>query len=141
MNTRSDEQREKKWKELYTRTKHALQPFGKDDEAGGDYFVLDLVPNDNVQMVELHRLHMLRPAIIKSLQRLLLDFPDWQIEICAICPEERTIIDVEFGLILSSKGIIDALDRESLPEKYRFVYENSRRPPPGFKLPDPGCKL
>ena len=39
-------------------------------------------------------------------------------------------VDVETGLILSKDGIMDALEREYLPEKYRFVYENSRRPPP-----------
>jgi hypothetical protein len=113
---------------------------GRDDDAGGDYWVVDLLPYDKVQMIELHRLHMLRPAIIRALHGLLHDFPDWQIEICAICTEERTIIDVETGLILSKEEIIDALDKESLPEKYRFVYENSRRPPPGFKLPDPRSK-
>jgi hypothetical protein len=136
-----EQQRKKEWKEIYQRTKRALQPFGEDDDAGGDYWVVDLFPNDKVQMVEFHRLHMLRPAIIKALHGLLRDFPDWQIEICAICTEERTIIDVESGLILSRDGIVDALDKESLPERYRFVYENSRRPPPGFKLPDPGSNL
>lgn len=120
MHRRTDEQRKKEWKEIYQRTKRALQPFGEDDEAGGDYFVIDLLPNDKVQMVELHRLHMLRPEIIKSLQGVLADFPDWQIEICAICPEEKTIIDVESGLILYHNKILDALDRESLPPKYRF---------------------
>jgi hypothetical protein len=91
-------------------------------------------------MVELHRLHMLRPAIINALHSVLFDFPEWRIEICAICMEEQVMIDVETGLILSKDGIMDALEREYLPEKYRFVYENSRRPPPGFKLPEPGEK-
>jgi hypothetical protein len=127
-------QTNKEWSAIYKRTKRALQPFGEDDEAGGDYFVIDLLPNDKVQMVELHRLHMLRPEIIKSLQGVLAESPDWRIEICAICPEEKTIIDVESGLILHHKEILDALDREALPPKYRFAYEGSRRPPGGFNL-------
>ncbi|MPZ41491.1 MAG: hypothetical protein GEU95_26280 [Rhizobiales bacterium] len=96
--------------------------------------MIDFVPNEKVQMVELHRLHMLRPQIIKSLHNLLADFPDWQIEVFVLSPEENTVIDPESGLILRRDGIIDALDREELPQKYRFVYEGSRRPPKDFKL-------
>jgi len=66
-----------------------------------------------------------------SLQEALADFPDWKIEICAICPEEKTIVDVESGLVIHHDKIFDALDRETLPAKYRFVYEGSRRPPGG----------
>lgn len=132
MQSHANERRSKQWKEIYLRTKRALRPFGKDDEAGGDYFVIDLLPNDSVQMVELHRLHMLRPEIMKSLQEALAGFPGWSIEICAICPEENAVIDVESGLVLHHDKIFDALDRASLPPKYRFVYEGSRRPPGGF---------
>ena len=134
MRESTGKQREKQWKELYERTKRALEPYGADDEAGGDYFVIDLVPNDNVQMVEMHRLHMLRPHIIKSLQRLLVDFPDWEMEVFVISPEEKVILDPDSGLVLRVNGIIDALDRSSLPEKYRdFVYEGSRPPPKDFR--------
>jgi hypothetical protein len=132
MRSQANEHRSKQWKEIYLRTKHALQPFGKDDEAGGDYFVIDLLPNDRVQMVELHRLHMLRPEVMMSLQAVLADFPGWKVEICAICPEEMTIIDVGSCLVLHHDKIFDALDRALLPPKYRFAYEGSRRPPGGF---------
>ena len=131
---RTNEQHKKEWKELYKRTKDVLQQFGRDDEAGGDYFVINLVPNDKVQMVELHRLHMLRPDIIKSLHCLLAEFPDWQIEIYVLSPEENVVLDPESGLVLRHDGIIDVLDRESLPKHYRFVYEDSRPAPKDFKL-------
>ena len=85
-------------------------------------------------MVELHRLRMLRPQIIKPLRDLLLDFPNWQIEVFVISPEEDTTIDIESGLVLRRDGIIDALNREELPENYRFVYESSRPAPKDFKL-------
>jgi hypothetical protein len=105
-----------------------------DDEAGGDYFVIDLVPNDNVQMVELHRLHMLRPHIIKALQQVLVDFPDWEMEVFVISPEGNVILDPDSGRVLRNDGIIDALDRSSLPEKYRdFQYEGSRPAPKDFR--------
>lgn len=131
---RSNEQHKKEWKELYQRTKGALQRFGRDDEAGGDYFVINLVPNDKVQMVELHRLHMLRPEIIKSLHRLLAEFPDWKIEVYVLSSEENVVLDPESGLVLRRDGIIDALDRSVLPKQYHFVYEDSRPAPKDFKL-------
>ena len=131
---RTNEQHKKDWKELYKRTKGVLRQFGRDDEAGGDYFVINLVPNDKVQMVELHRLHMLRPEIIKSLHRLLAEFPDWQIEVYVLSPEENVVLDPESGLVLRRDGIIDALDRSVLPKQYRFLYEGSRPAPKDFKL-------
>lgn len=130
----TNEQHKKEWKELYERTKRALQRFGRDDEAGGDYFVINFVPVEKVQMVELHRLHMLRPEIIKSLHRLLAGFPDWQIEVYVLSPEENVVLDSESGLILRHDGIIDALDRASLSKHYRFEYEDSRPAPKDFKL-------
>jgi hypothetical protein len=131
---RTNEQHKKEWKELYNRTKGVLKQFGRDDEAGGDYFVINFVPNEKVQMVELHRLHMLRPEIIKSLHRLLAEFPDWQIEVYVLSPEENVVLDSESGLILRRGGIIDALDRSVLPKQYRFVYEDSSPAPKDFKL-------
>ena len=134
MHERTATQHEKRWRELYERTKRVLETYGADDEAGGDYFVIDLVPNENVQMVEMHRLHMLRPQIIKTLHQVLADFPDWEMEVFVISPEEKVILDPDSGLILRADGIIDALDRSSLPEKYRdFVYEGSRPAPADFK--------
>jgi hypothetical protein len=131
---RTNEQHKKEWKELYGLTKGVLRRFGRDDEAGGDYFVINFVPNEKVQMVELHRLHMLQPEIIKALHHLLAEFPDWQIEVYVLSPEENVVLDSESGLILRRDGIIDALDRSVLPKQYRFVYEDSRPAPKDFKL-------
>ena len=103
MDKDADKQRIGAWKELLERTRRALEPYGVDDEAGGDYFVIDLVPNDNVQMVELHRLHMLRPHIIKALQKLLVDFPDWEIEVFVLSPEEKVIIDPDSGTLAAER--------------------------------------
>lgn len=130
----TNEQHKKEWKALYEHTKGVLQHFGRDDEAGGDYFVINFVPREKVQMVELHRLHMLRPEIIKLLHRLLAEFPDWQIEVYVLSPEENVVLDSESGLILRRDGIIDALDRSVLPKHYRFEYEDSRPAPKDFKL-------
>jgi hypothetical protein len=120
----------KEWREIYERIKSALQRFGEDEEAGvGDYFVIDDIIEPNTHLLQIQRLHMLRPEIMSSLQRTLIGFPDWQIKVFVISPEEKTIIDPENGLLLRSDGIVDTLDRTMLPSKYRGLrYEGSRRP-------------
>ena len=131
------EQYTKEWKALYARIKSVLVKFGEDNCAGGDYCVINRIPrkNERVQMVEIHRLHMLRPQIIKTLQRVLVDYPEWRIEVFVLSPEEYTIISPDEGLLLLSDGIIDALNRSMLPKKYQcLVYEGSRPPPKGFKI-------
>ena len=64
-----------------------------------------------VHQVEMHKLHMLRPEIIKALQGVLVGHPDWEIEISVSVPEEEIIIDPGEGLTLHDDEIIDALDR------------------------------
>jgi hypothetical protein len=119
----------KEWRELYDRIKGVLQRFGKDEAVGGDYFLVDDIIDPNTHLVEIHELDMLRPEIMSSLQRALIGFPDWQVKVFVICPEEQTIISPENGLLLRSDGIVDTLDRTLLPAKYRGLrYEGSRRP-------------
>jgi hypothetical protein len=65
----------KEWDELYRRMKLALQKYGEDDIDGGDYYLVDEMFASYVHQVECHKLHMLRPEIIKALQRLLADYP------------------------------------------------------------------
>jgi hypothetical protein len=121
---------DKEWRELYDRIKEVLGKFGEDHEAGaGDYSVVDDVIDSNTHLVEINKLHMLRPEIMRSLQRVLIGSPGWQIKIFVLCPSENTIIDPENGLLLRSDGIVDTLDRTLLPAKYQGLrYEGSRRP-------------
>jgi hypothetical protein len=134
---KNDERFKKEWKELYSRIRNTLQRFGEDNCAGGDYFVEDRIPitKEHVHTLRLHRLHMLRPEVMKTLQGVLIDHPEWKIEVCVLSPEENTFLSFEAGLVLCSDGIIDALDRSMLPKRYRdFVYEGSRPPPEGFEI-------
>ena len=121
----------KEWRELYDRIKSVLRQFGVDHEAGaGDYSVVDDVIDPNTHLVEVNKLHMLRPEVMKSLQRVLVGFPDWQIKVFVLAPNEKTIISPDDGLLLRSDGIVDTLDRTLLPAKYHGLqYEGSRRPP------------
>ena len=131
MAQKDEAKHKKEWRELYERIKDALQIFGEDEEAGvGDYFLIDDIIEPNTHLLQIQKLHMLRPEIMSSAQRVLREFPDWQIKVFVIAPEEKTIIDPENGLLLRSDGIVDTLDRTMLPSKYRGLqYEGSRRPP------------
>ncbi len=121
----------KEWSELYERMKVLLQQYGKDDMDGGDYFLVDENFGRYTHQVEMHQWYMLRPEIVKSLQRLLVGFPDWEIEISVHIPEESLWIDPGDGLTLSEDEIIDSLDRELLPKEYRDVEYEGSRPPKG----------
>jgi hypothetical protein len=123
----SEERFNKEWNELYERMNVVLKQFGEDDIDGGDYYLVDENFDHYVHQVEFHKLHMLRPEIIKSLQSFLVDYPDWEIEISVRIPEEEISIDPGEGLTLRDTEIVDALDRASLPKGYQgLVYEGSR---------------
>jgi len=109
--------------ELHARMKLALQQYGNDDIHGrGDYFLLDEKFELFRQEVEIHRLHMLRPVVIHSLQKLLLDYPDWEIDISIYTPDGKIKIDPG-TLRIRANEILDTLDRQILPTGYReFVY-------------------
>ena len=70
----------------------------------------------------------MRPEIIRALQDLLAGYPDWEIAISLRIPERGIVIDPGNALNLYDDEIIDALDRASLPEEYRFKYQGSRPP-------------
>jgi hypothetical protein len=129
MREHTEERLEKEWSELYERLTDILQPYGEDAMDGGDYFLVDENFGRYVHQVEMHKLHMLRPEIIKALQGVLAGHPDWEIEISVSIPEEDIVIDPGEGLTLHDDGIIDALDRALLPKEYQdLVYEGSRPP-------------
>lgn len=129
MRENSEERLEGKWKELYERITAVLRPYGADDIDGGEYYVVDEIFESHVHQVEMHKLHMLRPEIIKAIQGVLVGHPDWEIEISVSIPEEDIIIDPGEGLTLHDDEIIDALDRTLLPKEYQdLVYEGSRPP-------------
>ena len=129
MREHTKERLNKEWHELYGHIKGVLLQYGQDDIDGGEYFVVDEIFSSYVHQIEMHKLHMLRPEIIESLQSLLKDYPDWEIEISIFVPEEDIDIDPGEGLTLRDDEIVDALDRQLLPEEYRDLrYQGSRSP-------------
>jgi hypothetical protein len=124
----TDERLNREWEELYGRMKLVLQKYGEDHIDGGDYYLVDENFDRYMHQVEFHKLHMLRPEIVMALQSLLADYPDWEIAISLRIPERGIVIDPHEGLTLCDDEIIDALDRTSLPEEYRFEYQGSHPP-------------
>jgi hypothetical protein len=133
MREHTEDRLSKEWDALYERMKRVLQQYGKDDIDDGDYFLVDENFGRYTQQVEMHQLHMLRPEVIQSLQALLVDYPDWEIEISVSVPEEDINIDPGEGLTLLDDGIVDALDRTLLPKEYQDLRYEGARPP---KEPD-----
>jgi len=124
----TEERLNREWKELYDRMKLTLRKYGEDHIDGGDYYLVEENFDRYTHQVEFHSLHMLRPEIIRALQDLLAGYPDWEIAISLRIPERGIVIDPGNALNLYDDEIIDALDRASLPEEYRFKYQGSRPP-------------
>jgi len=70
--------------------------------------------------VELQNLHLLRPDVIRSLQLLLVDRPDWVIPVRVegISPGGKR---VGMGLFVCSGKIVDDLQRALLPTSFRHM--------------------
>jgi hypothetical protein len=129
MREHTEERLNREWTELYGRIRGALVQYGQDDMDGGDYFVVDEIFSSYVHQIEMHKLHMLRPEVIKTLQDLLRNYPDWEIEISICVAEEGINVDPGECLTLRDDEIVDSLDRELLPKEYRDLkYEGSRSP-------------
>jgi hypothetical protein len=131
MREHTNERLDREWNELYAQIKGVLLKYGQDDIDEGEYFVVDEIFSSYVHQIEMHKLHMLQPEIIKSLQRLLKDYPDWEIEISICIPQENISIDPGEGLTLRDNEIVDALDRELLPKEYQNLKYEGSRPPRG----------
>jgi hypothetical protein len=117
----------REWALLYDQIKAVLQQYGEPDEAGEqkDYLLVD----DNLgyrHRIETAKPELVRPDVVKSLQKLLIGFPNWEIVIAL----------GEFGgLIICDDVIIDGLRRENLPPEFQAIeYEGSR--PEGSRFGD-----
>jgi hypothetical protein len=72
------------------------------------------------QQLEFQNLELFKPHIIKALQDLLVDYPDWYITIRIAVPEKEGIWP-GMGLIIYSDEVVDELRRDFLPAEFRDV--------------------
>jgi hypothetical protein len=83
--------------------------------------------------IETGNVEFIRPSLIKSLQKLLFEYPNWEIKLtlCASEDDGRP----PMGLVIRHDEIVDGLRREYLPPGLQNLrYEGSR--PLGSKFGD-----
>jgi hypothetical protein len=126
MSAADDAKQERDWQALHDRITETLNRFGKKDAFGkGDYWLVDDNWGPELHQLEFRNLSLLRPEVIKSLQALLADYPEWQITVCADVPAPRSIWPPR-DITIYHDEIIDDLRREFLPVEFRsFIYEGA----------------
>ncbi len=127
MREHDEARRETEWQILHDLITEALDRYGKKDAFGrGDYWLVDEDLGAYRHKLEVQNLDLFHPNIIKSLQSLLVGYPDWEImfRVDVIGKEKEW---PAMGLVIHDDGIIDDLRREFLPEKFRsIVYEGTK---------------
>jgi hypothetical protein len=69
---------------------------------------------------------MLRPPVVESLQRVLHEFPDWEIMVAVSVPGLGEAWP-DMGITIRAHEIVDGLQRQYFPPEFRDIrYEGSR---------------
>lgn len=127
-----EEKQEEEWETLYERIRAMLRPWGVENAFGrGDYLIVDDNYGWRRHTVEIHRLQMLQPEIIRQIRGLLDGFADWEIVIVVDVPGKEGVWP-PMGLTLRQHEIIDGLRRELLPTEIRAFHYPDSRPGTGF---------
>jgi hypothetical protein len=112
-------EQERIWGLLYDRISQLLKRFGTEDHFGdADYLLVDDNYGWKRHTIEIHKLRMLTPAVVKMLQELLRDLPDWQIVLALDIPGTENQWP-RMGLRILTHEIIDDLKRQYLPSEFR----------------------
>jgi hypothetical protein len=124
-----DAEQDREWAMLYDQIKSVLLQYGEEDDGGEQKDFL--LVNDNLGLyrhrIETNKLELLRPVVVKSLQKLLIGYSNWEIVVA---------FGRSFGgLVIRDDEIMDGLRRENLPKQFQTIeYEGSR--PQGSKFGD-----
>jgi hypothetical protein len=122
------DQQRREWAVLYEQIREVLRRFGEEDDhpEQKDYLLVD----DNLGLfqhrLETSNLEMVRPVVIKSLQKVLAGYPSWEIFI-AVSGPEKDVSRPGMCVVIRDDEIIDGLQREHLPKEFETIaYEGSR---------------
>jgi hypothetical protein len=127
-----DAEQERAWEVLYDQVREILGQYGSENYLGdADYLVVD----DNYgwlrQKIEVHKLHMLQPPIVKRLQQLLNEYPEWEIVLAVSVPGTEGKWPL-MGVTIRKHEVIDGLQRQYLPGEFRGIEYAGSRPGTGF---------
>jgi len=117
--------------ELFKRLARTLRQFGRN---WNDYFITKERSWAYRHIIFTDNTLLLQAPAIKTLQGLLLDFPDWEIIICVSNYESESEDVRLYGfewpdsqVIIRDDAIIDSLNRDNLPQEFSsLVIEGSR---------------
>lgn len=119
----------KTFERLASQVAELLEQFGKHDSLleMGDYSIYGDYWGYPQVKVTIENLELLRPGIVKHLQRIIARYPGWEIVVAVAVPGH--IGDwPKMGLYIRPHEIIDGLQRQYFPAEYRTIeYEGSRR--------------
>jgi hypothetical protein len=123
----SQEEQERVWNILYRRLNRILPHFGREDfKEPGDYYVFDDNWGSKQHKVTMYSLNMFRPVVIRALQSVLTDFPDWEV-IVVPCVRGVSISWPDMGLAVRAHEIVDGIHWQYFPTDKQFQYPGSRR--------------
>jgi hypothetical protein len=132
MNAIEDAEQPKTWIALYRRILRTLQKFGVEDHFGhADYLLVDDNYGSRRHTIEIHKLRMLDPTLVKQLRSLLHDLDGWEIVISVDIPEAEDRWP-PMGLIIRKHELIDGLQRQYLPSEFKSILFEGSRPGTGF---------
>jgi hypothetical protein len=115
--SKADQERD--WHVLHDAITRALDRFGKKNAFGdGEYWLVDDNYGPRRHRLEFQNLDLFRIDILRQLQAVLADYPDWWITIRADGPGKERIWP-GMGVIIYQDEIVDELRREFLPERFR----------------------
>lgn len=123
---RERDEQERVFSILYDQALRYLSEFGRDDWSGGDFWLLEDNYGPQQHKLHIYNYRMLAPAIIRGLQTLLEEHPDWA-WVVVVLPHGVPDGWPEMGLIVRKHEIIDGLKRELSPEEFQSLkYEGAR---------------
>ena len=108
------------WKQFYDRAESVLRLLGRqgsyDDDA--DFWIIGNDWGGHAVQIDLRNLDLLRPDVLEKLQASLGGDPDWSIAI-SVSLRDGGRQAPSMGLTIYCDEIIDELQRDYLPERFR----------------------
>jgi hypothetical protein len=122
-----DNEQVRTWEDLYDRVREILLRFGNEDgERTADCWIDEDNWGYRQHKIYVRNLKMLQPHVVKAIQRLLPEFPDWEIMVAVSVPGPGDAWP-DMGITIRAHEIIDGLQRQYFPREFRDIaYEGSR---------------